>query len=177
MMDKGFNAHVIFRWYSSFNTARVDHIFDKIKLKYGDLRECTKANNVLGLEPGICVFALQLLLCLFLMVIICIGCHLPEPGCSSACPEGNGCSEALQREANPPRDDQVCTRLLFSSTGRHWSRVALYSEQPEQRCASLHQDALQLDWKALECYSLRRTHFLLLHRSRQDGVIKSCLAK
>ena len=115
------------------------------------------------------------------MVINCIGGHLPEPGCSSVCLEGTGCSVGLQRVVDPPskdhrtrllfglpgrhwtmwsiatsgyplRDVQVCTRLLFSSFGKHWYKVALYSVQPEQGPPNLHQDALQFDWKALECY-------------------------
>ena len=56
LLDKGYTAHIIIRRSSSFNTARVDHIFDKIKLHYGDLGDCTKPNNVLGWEHVICVF-------------------------------------------------------------------------------------------------------------------------
>ena len=41
---------------TSFNTVRVVHIFVKIKLQYGDFRDGTKANNVISLELGICVF-------------------------------------------------------------------------------------------------------------------------
>ena len=85
------------------------------------------------------------------MVINCIGGHLPEPGCSSVCLEGTGCSVGLQRVVDPPSKDHR-SRLLFGLSGRHWYKVALYSVQPEQGPPNLHQDALQFDWKALECY-------------------------
>ena len=51
------------------------------------------------------------------------------------------------------RDVQVCTRLLFSSFGRHWYEVALHHVQPLQ--VLRYQDALQFHWKALECHVVR----------------------
>ena len=82
LLDKEFTAHVILRWYSSFITVRVVHIFAKIKLQYGDLRDCTKV-------------ALRLVRKALDAVKCCNGKVIhPEkitvPGCSSACPEGTG---------------------------------------------------------------------------------------
>ena len=54
-------------------------------------------------------------------------------------------NEQMQWVVKPLSDLQVCTRLLFSSFGRHWYKVSL--------------------------------QMLLLHRSRQDGEIKSCIAQ
>ena len=64
-------------------------------------------------------------------------------------------NEQVERVVNPLRDLHVCTRLLFSSFGRHWYKVSLYFVQ-------LEHGTLQIS---------------LLHRSRQDGEIKSCLAQ
>jgi len=37
LLEKGYDVHGIIRRSSSFNTARIDHIFDKVHLHYGDL--------------------------------------------------------------------------------------------------------------------------------------------
>lgn len=37
LLSKGYEVHGIIRRSSTFNTARIDHIFDKLKLHYGDL--------------------------------------------------------------------------------------------------------------------------------------------
>ena len=36
LLEKGYNVHGIIRRSSSFNTARIDHIFDKVNLHYGE---------------------------------------------------------------------------------------------------------------------------------------------
>ena len=64
-------------------------------------------------------------------------------------------NEQVQWVVNPLGDFQVCTRLLFSSCGRHWYKVSLFLMQ-------LEHGALQVS---------------LLRRSRQDGEIKSCKAQ
>lgn len=43
LLDKGYEVHGIIRRSSSFNTARVDHIFDQLRLHHGDL---TDASNI-----------------------------------------------------------------------------------------------------------------------------------
>ena len=37
LLEKGYSVHGIIRRSSSFNTGRIDHIFDKVNLHYGDL--------------------------------------------------------------------------------------------------------------------------------------------
>ncbi|CAE8615024.1 unnamed protein product, partial [Polarella glacialis] len=37
LLEKGYTVHGIIRRSSSFNTARIDHIFDKVQLHYGDM--------------------------------------------------------------------------------------------------------------------------------------------
>ena len=39
LLKKGYEVHGIIRRSSSFNTGRIDHIFDKLKLHYGDLTD------------------------------------------------------------------------------------------------------------------------------------------
>ena len=39
LLEKGYEVHGIIRRCSSFNTARIDHIYDRIKLHYGDLTD------------------------------------------------------------------------------------------------------------------------------------------
>lgn len=39
LLDKGYEVHGIIRRSSSFNTQRIDHIFDKLNLHYGDLTD------------------------------------------------------------------------------------------------------------------------------------------
>jgi len=41
LLDKGYEVHGIIRRSSSINTSRIDHIFDKINLHYGDLTDAT----------------------------------------------------------------------------------------------------------------------------------------
>lgn len=43
LLDKGYEVHGVIRRASNFNTQRIDHIFNKLKLHYGDL---TDAGNI-----------------------------------------------------------------------------------------------------------------------------------
>ena len=45
LLEKGYEVHGIVRRCSLINTHRVDHIYNKIKLHYGDL---TDATNIIG---------------------------------------------------------------------------------------------------------------------------------
>ena len=178
MLDKEFTAHAFLCWYSSLNTVSVVQVCAKIKLR------C----DLLGARD----------LCLLLSCFFCCDSFSWSSTASVVIYPNQvalrfvwkalgavwACNEWLIHPVKitatsgyPLRDVQVCTGLLFSSFGRHWYKVALYSVQPEQGPPNLHQDALQFDWKALECYKFGEHNLLLLRRSRQDGEIKSCLAQ
>jgi GDPmannose 4,6-dehydratase len=51
LLEKGYEVHGLIRRSSSFNTARIDHIFEKLHLHYGDL---TDSGHIIGLLAGIC---------------------------------------------------------------------------------------------------------------------------
>jgi GDPmannose 4,6-dehydratase len=46
-LEKGYEVHGIIRRSSSINTDRIDHIFDDLRLYYGDLTDPTSLENVL----------------------------------------------------------------------------------------------------------------------------------
>ena len=50
LLDKGYEVHGILRRSSSFNTARIDHIFnhDRLHLKYGDLVDSNNISNIIS---------------------------------------------------------------------------------------------------------------------------------
>jgi len=48
LLDKGYNVHGIIRRSSSFNTARIDHIFDKVHLHYGDLVDSSNLASIMA---------------------------------------------------------------------------------------------------------------------------------
>jgi len=48
LLEKGYEVHGIIRRSSSFNTARIDHIFDKLHLHYGDLVDSSNLVSVLA---------------------------------------------------------------------------------------------------------------------------------
>lgn len=47
LLEKGYEVHGIMRRSSSFNTGRIDHIFDKLKLHYGDVTDGLSMLNVI----------------------------------------------------------------------------------------------------------------------------------
>lgn len=47
LLDKGYEVHGLIRRSSSFNTQRIDHIFDKLKLHYGDLSDSGNLTTLL----------------------------------------------------------------------------------------------------------------------------------
>ena len=52
LLRKGYEVHGIIRRSSSFNTGRIDHIFERLHLHYGDLLDCTSLTSVIGrVEP------------------------------------------------------------------------------------------------------------------------------
>jgi GDPmannose 4,6-dehydratase len=46
LLSKGYEVHGIIRRSSSFNTGRIDHIFDKLHLHYGDVTDVVNINTV-----------------------------------------------------------------------------------------------------------------------------------
>ena len=48
LLDKGYEVHGILRRSSSFNTSRIDHIFDKLNLHYGDLVDGQSLNFLIN---------------------------------------------------------------------------------------------------------------------------------
>jgi len=39
LLDKGYNVHGMVRRSSSFNTSRIDHIYNDLRLHYGDVTD------------------------------------------------------------------------------------------------------------------------------------------
>src|SRR3989338_3122372 len=48
LLDKGYEVHGIIRRSSSFNTGRIEHIYDKVKLHYGDLADGSNLCSILS---------------------------------------------------------------------------------------------------------------------------------
>jgi len=48
LLEKGYDVHGIIRRSSSFNTARIDHIFDKVHLHYGDLVDSSNLTSIMA---------------------------------------------------------------------------------------------------------------------------------
>lgn len=53
LLEKGYEVHGIIRRASSFNTGRIDHIFDDLKLHHGDLSDASSLCRLIGkIEPS-----------------------------------------------------------------------------------------------------------------------------
>jgi GDPmannose 4,6-dehydratase len=48
LIEKGYEVHGVIRRTSTFNTDRIDHIFDKIKLHYGDVTDPLVISNLIS---------------------------------------------------------------------------------------------------------------------------------
>lgn len=48
LLERGYEVHGIIRRSSSFNTGRIDHIFDKLKLHYGDVTDPLVISNLVS---------------------------------------------------------------------------------------------------------------------------------
>jgi GDPmannose 4,6-dehydratase len=48
LLEKGYEVHGIIRRSSSFNTGRIDHIFDKLSLHYGDVTDPLVISNLIS---------------------------------------------------------------------------------------------------------------------------------
>jgi len=48
LLEKGYEVHGIIRRTSTFNTDRIDHIFDKLKLHYGDMTDPLVISNLVS---------------------------------------------------------------------------------------------------------------------------------
>ncbi len=52
LLEKGYEVHGIIRRSSSFNTGRIDHVFDDLRLHYGDLTDPTNLSSIVSkIEP------------------------------------------------------------------------------------------------------------------------------
>jgi len=55
LLDKGYEVHGIVRRSSSFNTGRIDHIFDRLKVHHGDLADATSIEKIVDIsQPDEC---------------------------------------------------------------------------------------------------------------------------
>lgn len=48
LLEKGYEVHGIIRRTSTFNTSRIDHIFDKLKLHYGDITDPLSLSSIIS---------------------------------------------------------------------------------------------------------------------------------
>ena len=48
LLEKGYTVHGIIRRSSSFNTGRIDHIFDRMTLHYGDMVDSSNLSSLMG---------------------------------------------------------------------------------------------------------------------------------
>ena len=48
LLDKDYEVHGIIRSTSTFNTGRIDHIFDRLKLHYGDVTDPLVISNLIS---------------------------------------------------------------------------------------------------------------------------------
>ena len=48
LLEKGYEVHGIIRRTSTFNTGRIDHIFDRLKLHYGDVTDPLVISNLIS---------------------------------------------------------------------------------------------------------------------------------
>lgn len=48
LLEKGYEVHGVIRRSSSFNTGRIDHIFDKLILHYGDVTDSANITNLIA---------------------------------------------------------------------------------------------------------------------------------
>lgn len=48
LLEKGYEVHGLIRRSSSFNTSRIDHIFDRIILHYGDITDAANITNLIA---------------------------------------------------------------------------------------------------------------------------------
>lgn len=48
LLDKGYEVHGIIRRSSSFNTKRIDHIYDHLRLYYGDVTDTLSIQNIIN---------------------------------------------------------------------------------------------------------------------------------
>jgi len=48
LLEKGYEVHGIIRRSSSFNTARIDHIFDRLQLHYGDMVDSSNLCSIIA---------------------------------------------------------------------------------------------------------------------------------
>src|SRR5271157_4140691 len=47
LLQKDYEVHGLIRRSSSFNTGRIDHIFDQLSLHYGDLQDSNSVDSIL----------------------------------------------------------------------------------------------------------------------------------
>ena len=48
LLEQGYEVHGVIRRSSNFNTERIDHIFSKLNLHYGDVIDATNVSNLVN---------------------------------------------------------------------------------------------------------------------------------
>ena len=109
LLEKGYEVHGLIRRASSFNTGRIDHIFDRLHLTYGDLSDYSSISSwVSDLIP-------ELFLNTGAMSHVKISFDIPEYTMDIGATGVIRCLEALRRNSPYTRFLQCSSSELFGS--------------------------------------------------------------
>lgn len=162
LLEKGYETHGLMRRSSSFNTARLDHIFDKLSMHYGDLTDSSGLNSLLSR------FKFDELYNLSAQSHVRVSFDCPEYSCDVDAMGTLRLLEAARANCPEARVYQASSSEMFGSTPPPQNEQSVFHPRSPYGCAKIFSYNICVNYR--EAYSMHISNGILFnHESPRRG--------
>ncbi len=164
LLDDDYEVYGIIRRSSSFNTERVDHIYDKLrdKLIFGDLSDSSSINAIVGdLKPDV-------LFNLSAQSHVRVSFDIPEYTCDITALGNLRCLEAIRRNSPKTRFYSACSSEMFGAAQSPQNENTIFHPRSPYACAKVFAYHTTVNYR--ESYGMFASNGILFnHESPRRG--------
>ena len=162
LLEKGYETHGLMRRSSSFNTARLDHIFNQLQMHYGDLTDGS------GLDALLVKFKYDEIYSLAAQSHVKVSFDIPEYTCQVGAMGTLKLLEAVRAHCPDARVYNASSSEMFGSTPPPQSESTVFHPRSPYGCAKVFAHNLCVNYR--EAYGMHVSNGILFnHESPRRG--------
>jgi len=162
LLKKGYETHGLMRRSSSFNTARLDHIFNKLQMHYGDLTDGS------ALDALLTKFKYDEIYSLAAQSHVKVSFDIPEYTCQVGAMGTLKLLEAVRAHCPDARVYNASSSEMFGSTPPPQSESTVFHPRSPYGCAKMFAHNLCVNYR--EAYGMHISNGILFnHESPRRG--------
>jgi len=162
LLEKGYETHGLMRRSSSFNTARLDHIFNQLQMHYGDLTDGS------GLDALLVKFKYDEIYSLAAQSHVKVSFDIPEYTCQVGAMGTLKLLEAVRAHCPDARVYNASSSEMFGSTPPPQSESTVFHPRSPYGCAKMFAHNLCVNYR--EAYGMHVSNGILFnHESPRRG--------